>query len=914
MTLTAIRPATLHGRADALSTIEELLTGAGAGRSGSLVIRGEAGVGKSALLDHAAAAGDGLRVLRGTGIESEAELPFAGLHLLLRHVTDRIDALPPEQAQALRCALGTGEGRAGDRFTIGLAVLTLLADLADDRPVLALVDDAHWLDHASADVLLFAARRLEADGVVLLFTARDLYAPPFPAPGIPELRLDGLDATAAAGLLAEHAGDLPRHVRDQIAAEAAGNPLALLELADARREDRLMVPDGQPFRVPELPTHSRIQRTFADRIAALPERARSIVLVAAADGTCDTGTVLAAGELLGASAEDLRAAEDAHLLMFTDNCLGFRHPLIRSAAYQGATLLQRIAVHGALAEVLDEETNADRRAWHLAAASTGPDEQVATALERSAEHARARGGHAAVAAAYERAARLSPGQGERGRRLAAAATAAADAGQLDRASELAREATTQLTDPGERARAAMVHAAVAVERDRPIDAHRMLAAAARRASGHAPELATTLLFWAVDAAWSAGDLGAVDRTAHEAEALGADREGHVRTLATAALGLHRLSPEGPRALRRLLGNADPLLAGCGEGPLAMRGRTRVAGWHLLLGDHLAAHDIALSVEADGHAQGAVGVLPHTHALLARTRLYLGRPREALAGAAEGLRIARDTGQAESAAELTGVLAELAAIAGDGQRVAELVRDASPVRAASVLSLLDLGLGRHEAALDRPATPVPGPDRLAVLTGLPDLAEAAVRAGRPDRAREAADDFGAWAGLSGQPWAEAVTLRLRALLATGEDSERSFVRAVELHGEEPGRPFERARTELLYGEWLRRERRRSEARTPLRSALTIFERLGARPWAERARNELRATGESLHTADRAAGSLDRLTPQELQVVRLAARGLSNREIGARLYLSPRTAGHHLYKAYPKLGVASRGELATLDLTG
>ncbi|PRX44522.1 regulatory LuxR family protein [Prauserella shujinwangii] len=908
MTLTAYRTSTLHGRADALAAVGHLLDGARAGRSGSLVVRGETGVGKSALLDHVAGSAADLRVLRGTGIEAERELPFAGLHLLLREVTDRIDDLAPAQAQPLRCALGAGTGRTGDRFDVGLAVLNLLADLAEERPLLCLVDDAHWLDPASADVLLFAARRLQAEGVAIVFAARDLHAPPFPAPGVPEFRLRPLPPDAAAELLTEHAADLPRHVRERIADEAEGNPLALLELADAYREGRLTT---WPFRVTGLPAHSRILHTYAGRIAALPERTRLMLLVTAADGTCDTRTVLAAGELLGASVDDLRVAEDAQLLMFTDNCIGFRHPLIRSAVYENAALPQRLAVHGALARVLADRADADRRAWHLAAATVGPDEEAATALELSAEHARVRGGHAAVAAAYERAARLSPDPSARSRRLTEAARAALDAGQLDRAADLAREATTLLTDPALYARAALVHAAVATERGGPLDAHRVLTAAAGQAADLAPDLAAKLLFWAVDAAWSAGAVGVAEHTAGQAEALGVDVGGHVRLLAEAMAALHRFAPEGPSALRRLVDRAGELFAGCCGQPLELHGRVNVARWYLLLGDDLAAHQTALAVEEQACMQGANGLLPHVSALLARTRLYAGHPHEAREGATEGLRVARETGQRHSAAELTGVLAEIAAIAGDERRVSELLPAAPPPTAQIVHSLLDLGLGRYEVAVDRLAALVESRDRLAALAALPDLVEAAARAGTPDRARAAADWFTTWAEAGGQRWARAVALRCRALLDDTEP-ERLFAAAVALHREDGGRPFDRARTELLYGEWLRRARRRSEARPLLRSALAIFERAGARPWAERARTELRATGESVRAPGGADDLLDRLTPQEAQVVRLAALGLTNREIGARLYLSPRTVGHHLYKAYPKLGIASRGELGTLDL--
>ncbi|PXY38245.1 helix-turn-helix transcriptional regulator [Prauserella flavalba] len=899
MTLTAT--SALFGRTSETALLGGHLDDARAGRSTALVVRGEAGIGKSALLGQAASAASDFLVLRGAGIETEAKLPFAGLHLLLRPVLSEIDALPEAHAQALQCALGTGSGEAAGRFTIGLAVLGLLTRLARTRPVLCVVDDAHWLDEASTDALLFAARRLGTEGVVLLFAARDLHAPPFPAPGVAELRLGGLSPEAVDELLTERAGDLPRHVRDRIAGEACGNPLALLELAAAQREGRAT---ESPYDVAKLPTHSKIQHTFADRIAALPESTRTLLLVAAADGTCDTGTVLAAAGLLGASADDLHVAEDAELLMFTDNCIGFRHPLARTAAYRTAPMRRRIAAHEALAKVLEHHGDADRRAWHLAAASTRADESVASALESSAEHARARGGYSAVAAAYERAADLSPDRRERGRRLTAAARAAADAGQLDRACSLVRRAAAELTDPVESAWPALIDATLAEDFARPAEAQQILVDTAGSVAQREPEMASKLLFWAAASALAAGDASAAASAADTAEALRLPESRGARALATVANGA---VPDAMRALRQVLDNAE-LPLGCTDQPLALRGRTAVAGWHLLLGDHATAHELALSVTRDSRGQAAAGVLPRALAVAARAELHLGDLGAAHASATEGRRLATDIGQHHSAAELAGVLATLAAVEGDEATTAEFAREAPQAQAAVALSLLDLGHGRPDAALDRLTALVPGPGRLETVEAVPTMVEAAVRAGRAGQLGDVLPAFTAWAEESGLPWARAVALRCRALI--GEP--RLFAKAVELHHAEPGRPFERARTELLHGEWLRRERHPAQARALLRSALTIFERLGARPWAERARTELRATGESLGAKAHAPELAQRLTPQELRIVRLAAAGLSNRDIGARLYLSPRTVGYHLYKAYPKLGVASRVELAKLGL--
>ncbi|WP_344951194.1 ATP-binding protein, partial [Actinomadura miaoliensis] len=485
--------------------IDRLLADVRLGRSGALVLRGEAGIGKSALLDYAAAAaGDGVRVLRGAGVEPEMELPFAGLHLLLRPALEGIGRLPAPQAEALRGALGLVPAPGKDLFLVGLAVLTLLADLAERCPLVCLVDDAHWLDHASAEALLFAARRLEAEGVALVFAARDDDRP-FPAPGVAELRLDGLDAAAAAELLAERAADLPPRVRDRILEDALGNPLALLELpatlSPAQRRGELPV---RAVGLGEVTASSRLRQTFCDRVAALPGGTGALLLVAAADDTGRLDVVLEAAGRLGASLADIAPAETARLVRVTDGRLVFRHPLIRAAVYQNAPVTLRLATHRALAESLDGHADdADRRAWHLASAATGPDEDTAAALERCAEHARTRGGYAAVAAAYERAAQLTPARLDRGRRLVAAATAALDAGWWRRATELAEAAIPDLEDPPALARAAQVRAAVATAEGRPRAAHALLTEAAGMLTGRDDDTAAAMYSEATTAAWLA---------------------------------------------------------------------------------------------------------------------------------------------------------------------------------------------------------------------------------------------------------------------------------------------------------------------------------------------------------------------------------------------------------------------------
>ncbi|MGK5551732.1 helix-turn-helix transcriptional regulator [Actinomadura kijaniata] len=905
----APRSTAFHGRERELARLGGLLADARRGRSGALVVRGEAGIGKSALLERVAAlARDDVRVLRGAGVEPEMELPFAGLHLLLHGALNGVDALPGPQAAALRGALGLAPSpEGGDRFLVGLAVLTLLADLADDRPLLCLVDDAHWLDHASAEALLFAARRLEAEGVVLVFAARD-EGPAFPAPGVPELRLPGLDDASAAALLAEHAADLAAPARDRVVAEARGNPLALLELPGTLCREQ---------RRGELPVHSvgfggasaRVGRIFAARIAALPPATRTLLLVAAADDTGRLETVLAAPRRLDAGFADADPAEAAGLVRPAEGRLEFRHPLVRTAVYEHAPAGRRAAAHRALAGAFADLGDDVRRAWHLASAATGPDEEAAGALERCTEHARRRGGYAAVASAYERAALLSPDRGDRGRRLLAAARAAADAGRHAWADRLAGQAADDLDDAADLARAARVRAVAAAARGRPETAHSLLVSAAGSLAGRDRDTAAVMYFEAITYAWNATNLPALLDGARRAGGPPDDAD----PLVLAAASLARLE-EGALPRTRWVRDMVEGLRAHGRPP-GLRERAQMAIWDWMVGDDDAAHRRAVAIERDCRDEGAVGVLPTALGLLALSQLFLGRYRDARASAEEALRVAEDTLQHDQAALLTGLLACLAGLFGEEERCRSLC-DRLPaghaVRTVS-LNMLDLSLGRHEAVVRRAERhgAAAGTPLLMTLHRPHDLVEAAVRADRPDLARTMAAWVREWADHTGQPWQRGVALRCRALLADDRDADALYAEAVALHGR-GGRPFERARTELLYGEWLRRSRRRVDARPPLRSAVEIFDRLGARVWADRARSELRATGERRVTPGHAPGVLDRLTPQEAQIVRLAASGMSNRQIAARLFLSPRTVGHHLYKAFPKLGVASRGELSRLDI--
>ncbi|MFI6477639.1 AAA family ATPase [Nonomuraea sp. NPDC050663] len=897
----------LHGREAERAVIDRLLTGARAGRSGAVVVRGEAGIGKSALLRYAENAADEMRILRGVGVETEVGLAFAGLHLLLGSFADRISALPPLQAEALRGVFGLTEARPAERFMVGLATLSLLSELAEDRPLLCVIDDAHWLDQASADALLFASRRLDAEGIVMILGARD--GVPFAAPGLPDLRLGGLSRTAGAALLAEHPTGLAPHVRDQILDEAQGNPLALLELPGAltaaQRAGELPV---EAFRLGAQQLSGRLEEQFAQRLRALPERSRLLVLIAAAEESGALDVVLDAGKLLGVSLDDLEPVEIDGLIGFVDGRLTFRHPLVRSAAYREATVTRRLAVHRALAEVSGARGDQDRRTWHLSAAAIGPDEGLAADLERIAEQASARGGHAAVAAAYQRAAQLTPDTERRAERLARAAEAAADAGQTQVAAALDEQIVASTGRPDVLARLAKMRITLAQEQEHGAQAVE-LAEVAARIAGQAPGEAAFLFLNAIVSAWSPGDVPAITGLAARTAAGSRDP-----LLASATGAIAQLADGVTAPLLDLMNSIgdDP-----DRGP---RERLILHSWLSWMADAEAAHDEALAIVRECRAVGAIGALPKALLYVGRAQWLLGRFRDVEVTASEGLRIAQDTERTHYGRHLAGLLACVAAIQGDEARCKELTGDIlrhgiteSGTEALDARDLLDLSLGRHEEVLRWSVRDVSS-GLFAMNRTYSHLAahvEAAVRAGRPELAAEPSASLTAWARATGQPWVSAVALRCQALLAEGEAAERLFARAVQLSGSSTV-PFEQARTELLYGEWLRRGRRRAEARPHLRIALETFLRLGATPWAERASTELRATGETPQAREQAPDLLAQLTAQELQVVRLAAAGMSNRDIAGQMFLSPRTVSHHLYKAYPKLGVASRHELARMDL--
>ncbi|MFD0537575.1 ATP-binding protein [Actinomadura luteofluorescens] len=780
------------GRDRELGHLAGLLVDARAGRSRTVVVQGEAGIGKTALVEQIAAGAGDMRIIRGTGVESETELAFGGLHLMLHPYGDRLDALPGQQAAALRSAFGLGSGPAGDRFLIGAATLTLLSELAADRPLVCLVDDAQWLDTASLDALLFAARRLGADPISMIFTARD-GARPFPDRGLEVLRLTGLDRAAAEDLVAARAPGLTVPVRERLLDEAAGNPLALIELGNALRS-RPARPAGP------LPVGGRVQETFRRRLAELPDATRRLLLVVAADGTADLGIVLRAGDALGLTPADLGPAEEAGLVVLDGEEVRFRHPLIRAVTYQDAAHHRRIDVHGALAGVLRGDEHADRRAWHLAAAATGPDEGVAAELERVAHRAELRGGTAAVATAYERAARLSTEPEGKARRLVHAARASYDA--TARPGHPPRRGGRAPHRAGRRRRRGHLH-------PRPGRLRARLARGRRRA-------------------------GAAGGGAHRRER---SRAGGVHADGGRLVRPRRRRPR-PGAARRRAARADPAARRFAEGVGDRRAdRLRAAGGRRGGGrppdagpvrggaerrrrgdrrtDHRRFHGPARGRRpgrdraAGGHGSAGQGT---GRARLAP--LHPGGPRDRAGAARRPARRGRRgvRGHVAGRRHRHGHAGDRAAVhhgaAGVGRRAEpdpgagrpRTRRPAPDQHRARVVGPRPARprRGERRAALDRLDAVCSGPARHDVLIrAVPDHAEAAVRAGRPELARTYLPAFETWAAATSST---ALVSRCRALLATGDEADEHYRTALGLHGD---RAYDAARTRLLYGERLRR---------------------------------------------------------------------------------------------------------------
>jgi DNA-binding CsgD family transcriptional regulator len=913
---TADSEARLLGRRSECEALDELVASVRAGPSRALVLRGEAGVGKTALVEYLVRSASGCTVARAAGVESEMELAFAGLHQLCAPFVDRLERLPGPQRDALGTAFGVRDGDVPDRFLVGLAVLSLVSDVAEERPLVCIVDDAQWLDGASAQALRFVARRLGAESVGLVFAVRE------PAgerhlQGLPELQVGGLDDRDARELLeAVVAGPLDARVRDRIVSETRGNPLALLELPRGRSPAEL----AGGFGLADGPALSgRIEESFRERLAPLPPATRLLLLVAAAEPVGDPLLVWRAAADLGIGGDAAASATAANLVDFGAQ-VRFRHPLVRSAVYGGAAPEERQRVHRALAEATDADIDPDRRAWHRAHATAGLDEDVAADLERSAGRARARGGLAAGAAFHERAVELTPDPSRRAQRALVAAQSKHQAGASDAALRLLGTAQAGPLDELERARAQLLHAQITFAATRGRDAPPLLLEAAKRLEPLDATLARETYLDAFAAALSADRLVHGGGTREVAEAVLAADWGpcaHPTPRAGNLLldGLALLMTQGYTVGAPALKHA---LRAFREEPLAEEDELR---WLWLachvaraLGDDMAWDELTARQVELARRAGALSLLPVALDERVHADLFCGRLAASVSHAAEADSVLEATA---SHLTLRGAIAlaiwrgeettTLALIEGHRQ---DVLRRGEGFWLASTdwgTAVLYNGLGRYDDALAAAERATEDQHGLGTpMWLLADLIEAAVRSGKPERAAGPIAQLTVIAEANGTDWALGFLARSRALLSDGATAEQLYRDAVEHLGHTRIR-VTLARTHLVYGEWLRRENRRVDAREQLRAAHEMLADVGMAAFAERARRELLATGETVRK--RTVETLDDLTPQEGQIAGLAAGGRTNAEIGAQLFLSPRTVEWHLRKVFGKLGIGSRRELRT-----
>jgi len=902
--------AALIDRRDERSALDHLLSKVRAGDSQVLVMHGEAGVGKTALLRYVINQADGCRVVRATGIQSEIELAFAGLHQLCAPLLDGLDGVPGPQRDALRTAFGISAGPRPDQFLVGLAVLSLLSAAAEDRPLIGIVDDAQWLDRASAQALGFAARRLAADPVGLVFATR---APWAETEGLPRLAVDGLRETDARELLdAVLTGPVDTQVRDLIIAETRGNPLALLELPRGLTPEQLAGGFGLPAAVPLA---GRIEENFQRQIMALPLGTRRLLTLAAADPSGDLALVWQAARRLEIGMDAALPASDASLAQFGTR-LRFRHPLVRSAAYQSASSQERRLAHAALAEVTDPVADPDRRAWHRAQAAAGPDEDVAAELERSAGRARARGGLVAAAAFLERATMLTLDPARRAGRALAAAQAKAQAGAFDAARDLLVMAEAGPHTELEGARVELLRAQLAFATNHGGDAPPLLLRAARRLEPIDAGLARAAYLEALSAALFAGRLGGPDGTpAQVARAAGAAPRPPLDPRAPDLLldGLAAHFNDGYAAGVPILRKA---LAEFGSGMSAdeeLRWLWLARGAAMHIWDNESWERLCVRFVHLVRDVGWLSELPLALGARVFTMVFTGE----LAAAASLVEEVRTATEATGSNLAPYAEIALAAWRGDDTAASgwiECTEREATARGEGVVianiawaeAVLHNGYGRYARALTAAERASSfngdlGPSSWALV----EMVEAAARSGMSDAAATAFTRLSAMTTVSGTDWALGIEARSRALLSDGDEAEAHYREAIARLARTRLRP-DLARARLLFGEWLRRERRRGEAREQLRTALSRFEEMGMDAFAERARRELRATGETARK--RTSVAIDqRLTPQEAQVARLARDGLSNPEIGARLFISARTVQYHLSKVFIKLDVGSRGEL-------
>jgi DNA-binding CsgD family transcriptional regulator len=911
----------LLGRGTEQEKIDRLLADARESRSGTLVIRGEAGIGKSALLGYAREQAAGMTGLFARGVESESELPFAGLSELLAPVLDHLDSIPAPQRAALEGGLAMRPGGPADRFAASAGVLSLWAAAAEQAPLLVLVDDAHWLDRPSAGALVFAARRLADEAAAVLFAAREGERRAFTAPGLPEMRLAGLDAGSALALLAERVdGDVSSAVAERLCSAVGGNPLALLELRElltgAQLEGREPLPDP-------LPLGASLEDAYRRRIARLPGRTRRALTVAAAS---DTGAIYEVGTALEALNLDLSAlepAEAADVLTVAPERIEFRHPLFRSAAYHPRTAAERRAAHQALAGALHDEGSLGRRAWHRARAVAAPDEEVASELERAAQEAMARSAPAAAASAREFAARLTPEAERRAERLTEAGRDANLAGRGAVAARLLDEALELTEDSARAADVRLLRGRVEMFAGKPGIARELLLAASRALEPVDQGSAALALADAAGTLIMEARARSALEMAEQAHTL-AERVDGPPSMATAVVLATAAALCGqPERAPGLLEHARPLLDG--EGLSTIPWLAPGFGLALLCIDRDSQAQVVIERAAETlRAASALGFLPYLLATQCVVEFRLGNWSEAYAAGSESVRLAEETDQRNELANSVRALSRVEA--GYGRRedcirharsALELARasGASSVsaEAEAALGLLELGSDNpHQAAehLDQAERFLEGVEQSTVMRSIADRVEAHLRAGSIDQARRVLATLEEQSERTRGQWATAAAARCRGLLASQTKFEEHFLDALARHQEVPA-PFETARTELCFGERLRRARRPADAREQLRAALDIFERLGAVPWEQKTRRELDAAGERRERHP-AAGLAELLTPQELQVALRVSEGATTKEAAAALFISPRTVDAHLNRIYRKLGIRSRAQLTRIVL--
>jgi DNA-binding CsgD family transcriptional regulator len=909
----------LLGRGAERDRLDRILADARAGLSATLVLRGEPGVGKTSLLDYAQAAAADLAVIRVDGIESEIEFSFGALHQLLRPNLDRSGVLAPPQRTALELAFGLREGPAPDRFLVGLAALGLLADQATRQPLLCLVDDAQWLDRESADALAFMARRLYADSMAMIFAVREPAAAPGLLGGLPGLVVSGLAERDAAELLAATAGPRLRPaVAERIVTETDGNPLALIEIGQQLGPGQL---SGDAPLPDPVPIGRQLEQRYLREARGLPADTGVLLLTAAADPTGDPQLLWQAGAQLGFTAGAATAAEARHLLTIRDT-VRFRHPLIRSAVYYGASFAERQRVHAALGAATDPAHHLEQRAWHLAMAATGPDETVAAELERAGERARQRGGWTAAAASFQRAAALTADPPARGRRLLRAGEASCGAGALRQAQLQLDQATSDLAGPRDLAQVQRVRGRIYHAQHESAQATSALLTAAAGLGPGDLRLARDILVEAVVEAQINGQLapdgttrGDVARAARSLPLPGGTpaTPGDLLLDADTTLQLQGLQAAAP-LLRTAI---DAVQAASPEAPETFQWLAAACADATILVDDTRLDGLARRMEDEARQHGAV--LPLTLALshAGVSNLLAGYLSEAQRCFVEHAAITEARGQRWSIGALL-----VAAWRGQTQQVQTLLETVAEdagregqgyqlVFADYARCVIELGRSRYGAAYASFTAGVEDTSQIKFV--LPDLVEAAQRSGHHDAAQGTLAQLERLAAASPSPLTLGFVARARALVAGDGPAKRTeeyYREAMAQHGAARG-PVHLARSQLVYGEWLRRIKRPRDAREPLRAAYRDFDEMGARAFAARARRELSAAGESVPVR---SGAQDReaLTAQEAQVAELAAGGATNAEIAAQLYLSPNTIDYHLRKVFRKLGVSSRRQLAGTQL--